>query len=597
MVGEERMSSALRHLLPAGLLLALTLLAYHPLTWQLGSKTLGGQQDRYIFLWDLWWVRHTLLHLHHTPLHTDFLFFPEGCSLAFHTLSLASGLCGLLAGPSADLILTYNLLLLLSTFLGGLATFLLLRTLTGFAPGALLGAVIFVFSPPLWTAIFHGQMNIWSIQWVPLFLWLLVRFLRTPGPGRSLPAALCLAAIFYTGFQQFVFTVLLALMIVPAERRQWRNGEISRRARVRGAAAGLALFLLLAAPMALEMNRSCEGSLITPEPEQMHELSIRPGRLLCNQIRNRWWRHWDAGGPLGPLAGVLERTVPRHGPMFGYVPCLLLVAGWMVLLIRGRADFSVRYWSLMTAILAWLPLGTPPGLLLLQHLPGLCAIRGLYRYCIPLALALAILSAFLCRALFSPSAGVRPRFWKPALCVLLALMTWLEYWNAPLRLSEPPAVPAAYLAGGAVRESAAIPACRDALIELPYWTSGGDFWLGIDRRETLYYQTFHRMRMVGGHHSRMTGIQVPRAVSDPALVFLASHRPEQSVPPRLQQVRETFRHHRIRFATLDRTCYTPAGEAMICRLLESGLGGELLHRDRRFLTYRFDPVATLASAR
>ena len=87
------------------------------------------------------------------------------------------------------------------------------------------------------------------------------------------------------------------------------------------------------------------------------------------------------------------------------------------------------------------------------------------------------------------------------------------------------------------------------------------------------------------------------SIKPPALIFLASHRPEQTVPPHLQQVRETFRRHGIRFATLDRRCYTAAGEEMVCRLLDTGLGGELVHQDRHFLTYRFDPATTLASAR
>ncbi len=606
-MANQRMPGALRHLLPAGLLLVLTLLAYHPLTWQLGSKTVGGRGDKYIFLWDLWWVRHTLFHLHQSPLRTDFLFYPQGCNLAFHTLCTSNGLFGLLSGPSTDLILVYNLLLLLSTFLAGYFTFLLLRTMSGFAPGALLGAVIFVFSPPLWTAIFHGQMNLWSIQWMPLFLWLLVRFLRAPGPGRALPAALCLTAIFYTGFQQFVFTALLALMILSAELRRRGPGTV-RRSPARGAVAGLALFLLLSAPMALEMARSGQGTMVTPGPAQMRELSIGPQRLLFNQSRNRWWRHWKAGGPLGPLAGIFDRTLPRCGPMFGYAPGLLIVAGWMVLLIRGHPGFAVRYWSLMAALLAWLTLGTDPGILLLQQLPGLSAIRALYRFCIPLALALAILAAFLCRALFgeAPAPGRPARCWKPALCVVLALVTWLEFWKAPLNICDPPPVPAPYLAGGAVREAAADEALDGALIELPYWASGGDFWLGTSRYETLYYQTFHGMRMVGGHHSRMIGSQVPGAITDPTLIFLADHCPERSTPPPLHQVRATFHGNRIRFATLARVCYTPEGEALIRRLLETGLGGELLHQDRQFLTYGFaagpeapvvSPATIRASAR
>jgi hypothetical protein len=60
-----------RHLLVFALFAMLTLLAFHPLSWHAGSSTIGGTVDKYIFIWDLWWVQFSLLELHQMPFHSD----------------------------------------------------------------------------------------------------------------------------------------------------------------------------------------------------------------------------------------------------------------------------------------------------------------------------------------------------------------------------------------------------------------------------------------------------------------------------------------------------------------------------------------------
>src|SRR2546422_5669427 len=42
--------------------------------------------DTYQAVWNLWWVKYALVNLHTNPLHTDFLFYPDGIDLHLHTL-------------------------------------------------------------------------------------------------------------------------------------------------------------------------------------------------------------------------------------------------------------------------------------------------------------------------------------------------------------------------------------------------------------------------------------------------------------------------------------------------------------------------------
>lgn len=46
-----------------------------------------AHEDSNIFLWGLWWVKRCLIEWH-DPYWTDFLFYPLGMSLAFHTLPI-----------------------------------------------------------------------------------------------------------------------------------------------------------------------------------------------------------------------------------------------------------------------------------------------------------------------------------------------------------------------------------------------------------------------------------------------------------------------------------------------------------------------------
>ena len=117
--------------LAAGTALALVMtdpLARHPASTVLDDGTL----DCFQFIWNLWWLRTSLVDLHTNPFFTRFLFFPGGVSLLFHTLSATLGLASipaqlLLPGGAVT---AHNLLVVASPALIVVTTALLAHEVT-----------------------------------------------------------------------------------------------------------------------------------------------------------------------------------------------------------------------------------------------------------------------------------------------------------------------------------------------------------------------------------------------------------------------------------------------------------------------------------
>ena len=115
-----------------------------PLPLHLGSAVLeDGTFDAYQFVWNIWWVRESLLGLHQNPFFTSYLFYPDGVPLLFHTFSFSLGLASVplqLALPGGVLT-AYNVLVVAAPALTVFALALLAHELTGDPWAALVGGL------------------------------------------------------------------------------------------------------------------------------------------------------------------------------------------------------------------------------------------------------------------------------------------------------------------------------------------------------------------------------------------------------------------------------------------------------------------------
>ena len=85
--------------------------------------------DEYTFLWNSWWFRYALTHLHQNPLHSTYTFYPLGISLVLYTYNLFNAAVALPLQSFLSLPAISNLTFLLATVLSGYGTFLLVRYL------------------------------------------------------------------------------------------------------------------------------------------------------------------------------------------------------------------------------------------------------------------------------------------------------------------------------------------------------------------------------------------------------------------------------------------------------------------------------------
>src|SRR4029079_6175546 len=115
---------------------------------------------------------------------TNLLYYPYGVDLYYHTLGLPQGIIALvpqlLWGPTA----AYNTVLLVAFTLSGYGAFRLALWYTGKPLASFLGGLVFAFTPYPLDAL-KGQLEVLSVQWMPLYAEACLRAWRHTSPPRQ----------------------------------------------------------------------------------------------------------------------------------------------------------------------------------------------------------------------------------------------------------------------------------------------------------------------------------------------------------------------------------------------------------------------------
>jgi hypothetical protein len=145
------------------------------MTWQLplhmGDAIVGQIGDNIYFVWLIGWFRKALFELHVSPVFVPFLNYPEGWSLAHTEITPATILMALPASLIGGNIFAYNLVLLASFVLTGLATYYWINHLTQNKMAGLIAGTIFAFLPYRIAHFLSGHLNLMGTQWFPLYFW------------------------------------------------------------------------------------------------------------------------------------------------------------------------------------------------------------------------------------------------------------------------------------------------------------------------------------------------------------------------------------------------------------------------------------------
>ena len=255
--GSLRRSAAVLGGAFAGYLVVAVLLWWHVWSSHPSTVTTCGCGDSALFLWFLEWPAYALAH-GHNPFFSTALFHPGGINLLSNTSVLAIGIplapITWIFGPVA----TLNVASTLGPALSALAMFWLLRRWVQWTPAALVGGLVFGFSPFLVVNLAGAHLMSGVLVFLPLMVAcldeLLVRQQRRPLLVGAV-LGLLLTAQFFLGTEvltMVVLTMAAGIVLLVAYAALRRRGELAARAPHAGrglAAAALVALVLLAYPL------------------------------------------------------------------------------------------------------------------------------------------------------------------------------------------------------------------------------------------------------------------------------------------------------------------------------------------------------------
>lgn len=381
----------------------LSMLITYPLARDFFTQMAGLGGDRYIYLWNMWWMKRALIDLRTNPLFTEYLFYPRGLSLAFHDFSLLLTGLSLPLQPVFSLQEIYNLFYLLSYVLSGLGVFLLVRFLTGDQRAAFVAGVIYGF----WggRAFYSDHLYLASIQWMPYAVLFLLKTLRERSLWNPALAALFLVANALTSWYYAIFLSLFVALFLGYYAWTERRIFFTRDVLLRFALA-LTIFAIVMAPVLVPMLADIargEGymntSMLINESISLHTL------FLPNA------NHQVFGPALKQMYESLGIPLQWGLPGGSFLTFSLL--GLCVYAWKARARLRSQFWLLAFGAFVVLSLGPylqvfsgevtdlPLPYLALKRLPVLKSMRAASRFMVMAMLGGGVAAGLACHDIFS----------------------------------------------------------------------------------------------------------------------------------------------------------------------------------------------------
>ena len=236
-------------------------------TWPLATYITGrlpATRDAAIYVWDLWWVAHQIIHLHN-PWSTTYMAAPVGLQLAYHTLVPLLGVVmmpvTLAFGPSA----AYNLLLIVLPGLSGYAMYRAARLWLPTRTGAIAAGAFFGLSGMLTYQDWYHINIAYGTAFLPVTLEAAVRLRRRPTIGQGVILGVVLAGCLLVNQESAVMALILAaLVLVP-----WLACSRTREAaltRLRAVAAAGAACVVVGSPQLVAMIQQTRAGGTTSMP-------------------------------------------------------------------------------------------------------------------------------------------------------------------------------------------------------------------------------------------------------------------------------------------------------------------------------------------
>jgi len=228
----------------------LTILLTYPLVNYHSTAIPGTIWDNWMYYWSVWWIKKAVLDLGINPLQTDYLFYPMGAGLYFHTTNLVGAILSIPVQIAFGTTVGYNAVVFFNFIFGGYVTYLLGYYLFADSRPAFLTGLAFTFSA---IHLAHGQqlMDLSSVQWLSLSMIFLLKVVKDQRTGLSFLTAfsLFIASItaWYFALSLFAFAILLGGWSFA--QRGWSQ---SRRVLTQ-LALMVGIYIILISPMIIPM--------------------------------------------------------------------------------------------------------------------------------------------------------------------------------------------------------------------------------------------------------------------------------------------------------------------------------------------------------
>lgn len=581
--------------LVVGIYVVIAIILTWPLIANIGSLIPGmngDSGDSWHFVWNIWWIKQVIVN-HQDLFFTEYLYYPNGVSLVYHTLTIVSGLVLFVLIKYLSIVSAFDVLYLLYILLAAVFSYELAKNLWGSRKGAFLAGIVYAFSPYFF-AHSLGHFNLTVLWPFPLLGWLLLKMSKKISWTNGVWLGLVLAVMFLTDWQYFVMALVFVLVyLVVRGLNFWKNSSGWWWSQF---ALSGAVCLLLVYPVLSKSLLAAQNYLPQALISEISYWSADLMGYLIPSFQNPFW------GDLGQKYYSLYNFSGVESVVYAGWVVLGLVIGSLLLADRKYGWQKVWWWSVLLVFFV-LSLGPflkiagvtdfqisdvhftiPLPYLLFYKIPFLSVARVPARFFVVVSLALAVLSAYSFTQVEQRMKKWMNGYSKLTVFMLMMVLSGLiliEYSCWPMSFQNTQ-IPKVY---SEIKKDSG----DFVIMELPLWWTSGHRSLGKVETKIQYYQTYHEKKILNGSVSRVPNALFDYYLQVPGIKYLIDVSKNTADENDLDKnlVLKKFRDDLdVRYIVVHKSYFDIGDFYKIREYLESNLGLVVWYEDEGEIAYK-----------
>ncbi|XSG75083.1 hypothetical protein ACP8Y2_23215 [Herpetosiphon llansteffanensis] len=523
--------------------LILAIIATYPLIGHVATHVPSGAGDAAQDLWEkLWNLDHVYRSLlaGQSPFFTDQLYTPNGAALYFHPLSITNAIIALPIIAIWGVIPAYNFLALGSFVLSGYAVYLLCRQWQCSSRSAFLAGMIYSFSAFHFGHLTLNHLELWNMQWLPLYFVAYEQVRQQPSFARIAWAILALLAVLFSSLYMAMYALLWTLVWLGFDLAQQPRSlkQTWQRLRAPLIIGGVTLVVILPLMLIPMLRQAANNPVLIRSVEEVSKRAI------------------------SPLA-IFQRSSLSY---LGLIGLVLAVIGVVLTKKQGLR------WIVLGLGAFWLALGPRYGLYQIYNLLPIAQF-GRYpdRFIVLTLISSAVLAAMGVDGLLK---RWQPR-WHVLVSASLLLLIGVDSWPNQRPLLQPTHHP--------VYEQIAADPTAGSVLDMPIRRTNSAWF-------AMYYQTIHQRPIIDGVLARpvpripIFDIRLVRGLEEPELRL-----PSHDIFP-VQQPLAATSYFNLRYLVYYRKSDMPNQQVPTLEQVEAltGATASEIANDQTLVAYRLD---------